>query len=323
MRNLAFALLSVALICGCLCCGGTNTDLSSLGGLAGNSAETSQQACESPYIQVGTECCLDENGNNVCDSDETTETTEVTTQPAEPTEEAGTAETTTTEPQDQVTQTTLAPSTTNAPTTTIPGGCTKELLLGCKQGVDCGGACSGYYVYTLGGSWKKVAGTDYMIRFDGKEGTGQSLKYNIQIRTPAPESLEDERPISTGESFIDHLRLKVLNYGEDTPKIYVRVNTDDLATIPPQATMLTIGGLSCAQGGKQLCERNFNGFKVRMVNRQENGVSLLVTAPDGITTKVQVIGTARTSYQNLLIGGFFDPSHFIQGGYTLIYMWTI
>lgn len=30
--------------------------------------------CSIPYIQVGSECCLDENGNSICDKDETTTT---------------------------------------------------------------------------------------------------------------------------------------------------------------------------------------------------------------------------------------------------------
>jgi hypothetical protein len=326
MIKLAFALLTVALVCGCICCGGSNTDLSSLSNLAGKSGDTggqSQQACESPYIQVGTECCLDENGNGICDSEDVAEATTLAPVRSDETE---TTVTTTTQPPSeptQSTQTTAAPTTTGPPTTLQSGGCTKDALLACKTGQDCGGDCSGYYVYTLGGSWRDVAGSGYMMRFDGKEGVDQSLKYKIMIRTPSPEGLEDTRPISTGESFIDHLRFKVLNYGEDTPKVYVKVNTEDAAIIPPQATLVTVGGLSCAQGGKQLCERNFNGFKVRMVNRLENGVSLYVTAPDGIMTKVQVNGKARTSYQNLLIGGFFDPGHFIQGGYTLLYLWTI
>ncbi len=33
--------------------------------------------CNSPYIKVGTECCLDQNSNNICDSDE------ISTQPQE------------------------------------------------------------------------------------------------------------------------------------------------------------------------------------------------------------------------------------------------
>jgi len=27
--------------------------------------------CNSPYIKVGTSCCLDQNSNKICDSDET------------------------------------------------------------------------------------------------------------------------------------------------------------------------------------------------------------------------------------------------------------
>ncbi len=34
--------------------------------------QTQQSVCNRPYILVGTECCLDQNGNNVCDKDEQT-----------------------------------------------------------------------------------------------------------------------------------------------------------------------------------------------------------------------------------------------------------
>lgn len=40
---------------------------------------TQQATCNSPYILVGTECCLDANENSICDSDESVETTQKTT----------------------------------------------------------------------------------------------------------------------------------------------------------------------------------------------------------------------------------------------------
>lgn len=41
--------------------------------LISNSNNNSQNeiTCNSPYIKVGNECCLDENSNNICDNDET------------------------------------------------------------------------------------------------------------------------------------------------------------------------------------------------------------------------------------------------------------
>lgn len=37
-----------------------------------NNNSRDEVTCNSPYILVGTECCLDENYNSICDSDETT-----------------------------------------------------------------------------------------------------------------------------------------------------------------------------------------------------------------------------------------------------------
>ncbi|MFH0863433.1 MAG: hypothetical protein V1875_10470 [Candidatus Altiarchaeota archaeon] len=69
--------------------------------------------CPPPYLRVGNECCLDRDGNDVCDRDETT-----TTEPAPTTTEEPTTSTeapTTTAP-----ATTLAPTTTVSPSTTAP-----------------------------------------------------------------------------------------------------------------------------------------------------------------------------------------------------------
>ncbi|MBD3387614.1 MAG: hypothetical protein GF416_01070 [Candidatus Altiarchaeales archaeon] len=80
--------------------------------------------CNTPYIRFQDDCCLDRNGNSICDADETT-----TTQPRPTTTTA--APTTTLPPTTTTlppTTTTLAPTTTTvqattttaAPTTTLP-----------------------------------------------------------------------------------------------------------------------------------------------------------------------------------------------------------
>ena len=55
----------------------------------------SKIVCNKPYIRVGSSCCLDQNGNGICDKDESSS------------------------PQGESSQTTLAPSTGGTPTTTI------------------------------------------------------------------------------------------------------------------------------------------------------------------------------------------------------------
>lgn len=58
----------VLVFSGCLCCGGS-TDL----GLSGSDEgyDDVGEFCEPPYIQVGSDCCLDSDSNNICDDDET------------------------------------------------------------------------------------------------------------------------------------------------------------------------------------------------------------------------------------------------------------
>jgi len=79
--------------------------------------DETKELCPSPYIQVGSECCLDRDGNGICDKDETTATM------AAETTSTAVVETTTRE----------AVTTTVAASTTTTG---KQAL--CGKNSDCG-----------------------------------------------------------------------------------------------------------------------------------------------------------------------------------------
>jgi hypothetical protein len=106
MRALV-ALTLALLVCGCAC-------------MPPKEVKTEEKkdslVCPAPYIQVGGECCLDRDGNDVCDRDETPTTTVP--------EEAEQEETSTTEPAaTEPTATVPEPTTTTiaaASTTTQP-----------------------------------------------------------------------------------------------------------------------------------------------------------------------------------------------------------
>ena len=53
------------LFSGCICCGGDDESYDDL----------DDEYCESPYIHVGSECCLDQNEDMICDKDQVSETT--------------------------------------------------------------------------------------------------------------------------------------------------------------------------------------------------------------------------------------------------------
>ncbi|MBD3388642.1 MAG: hypothetical protein GF416_06200 [Candidatus Altiarchaeales archaeon] len=92
------ALAGMMLLSGCICCGG-------LGG--GDTVE-----CDPPYMEYGTGCCLDANGNSVCDGDETVDTT-VPSPPTLPPE--------TLPPSTNPPQTTIATTSSTQPTElTVP-----------------------------------------------------------------------------------------------------------------------------------------------------------------------------------------------------------
>jgi len=105
-----FLLSAVVLASGCLCCGG-GLDLKGIPGLGeeNTSEGGGQEECAAPYIQVGTECCLDDDGNGVCDSEEGTGQGFAGEQGGEETTE-------TTVPEEGQTETTVV--STNGPTTT-------------------------------------------------------------------------------------------------------------------------------------------------------------------------------------------------------------
>jgi len=99
-------LVGVLLFSGCICCGGELPDFSELTGDTDDDGED----CPSPYIAYGTGCCLDANGNSVCDNDEPMDDTTIPMPPALPDEATSTTM--------QSTTTSQAPTTTMAATTT-------------------------------------------------------------------------------------------------------------------------------------------------------------------------------------------------------------
>ena len=309
MRYL-FALAAVALVCGCICCGGVD-----LGGV-GSSTDTTEPYCTPPYIQVGSSCCLDRNSNGVCDTQETPATT-VSTQPASTVSTQAPVTT-------QAPHTTLTPTTTQPPATTLPAvSCSDGVQNQGEEYIDCGGPCTECEVFTLKSAWKEFKNTGYKFRFDDKEGSGDGLKYWIKIETP--DGIEDRRYITTGENFVDYLRFKVINYGEDQPKMYMKINTEDLASVPPQATLLTIGGQSCTQMGSEMCERNYAGYTIRMINRlPDGGAKISIVGPSWEVPYNTDVLPDKLSYapdNALVVAGFFDRGHIMTGGYSLFYLY--
>ncbi|MFH1055112.1 MAG: hypothetical protein V1744_03335 [Candidatus Altiarchaeota archaeon] len=107
MRRLVLVLATVLVMSGCICCGGADPS-SFLSGLGSEESEE-EVACDTPYIQNGQDCCLDQDESGICDSDEGEETPETT----EPESEEEVTETT------ETTETTIVSTTLSSPTTTV------------------------------------------------------------------------------------------------------------------------------------------------------------------------------------------------------------
>jgi len=116
MRKAAVLAL-VLLASGCLCCGGLPIGKSSPEGVQ----------CESPYIQVGGGCCIDTDGNGVCDRDEE--------QPTDSTQASRTESTVATTPTVQITATTApqASDTTLAVSPTTLPALQNSAVFNCVQ----------------------------------------------------------------------------------------------------------------------------------------------------------------------------------------------
>jgi hypothetical protein len=311
MRFTVLFLALVLAFSGCMCCFGDDVELDLISGISGGADDIVE--CQRPYIRFGDGCCLDANNNGICDRDELPPDTTVTT--------ATVMVSTTLAPSTTLRQTTTTLATTT--TTSTLAGCVESMLLECPLNRDCGGVCAGYTVMKLGNRWQEFGDSGYFFRFDSRQGMGNAMRYFIKVRTPSPERLEEVMPLSTGESFLDHLRFKVINYGESEPRIYVRVNIEDLRAIPSHATLLTLGGQSCAQMDSAMCEREYAGYIIRMVNRVEGGARITVRQGNEVPMSLEV-RDGRLAYAGdtpLVIGGFFDRGHIIQGGYSLLYMY--
>jgi hypothetical protein len=309
MRGLV-TLALVGLVCGCVCTGGNDFGLGNIT-VGDATSDTLERYCTPPYILAGEDCCIDSDDNRVCDKDE--RAPEKPTTSTEP-------PTTTSEPPTTLPDPYALPTYTVPTTTTLAPSCADGARNQGEEFADCGGPCTGCPVFALGGGWLEHEG--YQFRFDRKEGMGQSLKYYIEIKTP--DGIDDTRPVSTGESFVDGLRFRVVNYGESTPRVYIRTNMEDLEGLPSGAVLLTVGGQSCRQKAEGMCQRRMGAYNILLINRLENGARIELTGPDGTPRKTDLLGTAKTYSvdRGLVIGGFFDPAHFIQGGYALLYAYT-
>jgi hypothetical protein len=74
--KISFLLLGLTMIFSLVLSGCSEIDVSSLSDEDLERISEKAVVCNEPYIRIGVECCLDTNGNNICDSDES-EATEI------------------------------------------------------------------------------------------------------------------------------------------------------------------------------------------------------------------------------------------------------
>ena len=187
--------------------------------------------------------------------------------------------------------------------------------------VDCAGPCKkdcDIFNLTLASDTAGFQG--YAFNFKDVKLVKEEPAYTLQLTTS--DGFTDERTVSIGDqSWIDGVKFKVEDGGESFMILTARIDKQ-LSGRAGNASIKTIGGLSCVQTGGGICTRSYKGYNITMINRIDGGgVRFNIRKPDGL----DVIGTA---YQNgttyLLIGheGIIVGvlNYMIPGGYSNIWV---
>jgi hypothetical protein len=220
-------------------------------------------------------------------------------------------------------------------TTTLTDPCANGMLDGEEEIPDCGGECYCRILrLDVGGMKKTHEPSGYVFSWNNtihvKEGEcGSSrwpvrasyfhkecshMKYVLNVTTP--ESLKDLRYVTGGNTyFIDWLEFGILEENESFLDIAVRKDPETL-NITSQYRIMSIGG-ECGVRKSELCQREYRGYKLRLIERETQKIKLEVTAPDGDIIPNVWVEKTPTRIRDLEIGVIRPIT---LGGYSTIYL---
>lgn len=226
-----------------------------------------------------------------------------------------------------------------ASTTTLPKPCTNDVLDEGEVIVDCGNECFCQVLTLPENGFKKLHyPSAYYFSFNGsvivKEGECglggwpstasyfhkdcKNKKYLVNITLPG--QIVDVRTITYGNSyFIDGLEFGILNQSESNFTIAVRADPA-IFNISEKYDVLSVGGSGCGFSSRGLCQREYEGYKLRVVERGKDEVKLEVVTPSGSSLPKTWVGKKPVKIHGLEVS-VLRPT--VLGGYATIIVRTL
>ncbi|MFH1789155.1 MAG: hypothetical protein ABH834_07225 [Candidatus Altiarchaeota archaeon] len=221
-------------------------------------------------------------------------------------------------------------------TTSLSKPCTNGVLDEGEDLVDCGNDCfCQVLVLPEKGDRKLHYPSAYYFAFNGsvivKEGECglgswpntasyfhrecRNKKYVVNITLPG--GIVDVRSITYGNSYyLDHLEFGILVEDEYNFTIAVRRDPETL-NISEKYNILSVGGSGCAFSTKGVCQREYEGYKFRVIERRKDEVKLEITTPSASVLPTTWIGSKPVKIKDIEVGVLRPTA---LGGYATIFV---
>ncbi|MBD3261668.1 MAG: hypothetical protein GF334_08330 [Candidatus Altiarchaeales archaeon] len=245
--------------------------------------------CTAPHMKYEDYCCLDADENTVCDFLQTTSTATSTT------------------------KTTSTTTSTSLSTTTTLHHCLNGVRDGGELLVDCAGECrSACDVLELNKSKARYF-RQTSFTYTGFRLVDEGVEYHIEINS---EDVSDEIALLPGETgYFDDVSYKILE--GDNMRLKVKTYMNPFWVNTSKGRLLLIGGSNCHLGGG-FCERTYNGYTIRLMDRG---------------TQKYHIDLADNTYSIVILEDKIDSpdselalktvKKYLQGGYSIIHVWMV
>lgn len=236
----------------------------------------------------------------------------------------------------------LFTSTTSKETTTttlVPPSCENNKQDADETYKDCGPKCGNCVLMNIGYAWSRYSNENLWLRLNKSERVLWSPcdKPGAQDYTDRPielpyhcynriyvldivttEGVPDIRTLSINDTaHADEFEIGLTEGWNKSVTVYIKKAYPALGLMPEYA-LLTLGGHNCAQNATGFCKRNWNEYKFSLRQREEYGVRIDVTSPEGVRNDNVQLTTGKTTTAEGARIGLLYP--YEKGGYCTIYV---